>query len=276
MKMKKHIVGVDIGGTKMYIVSELNGEYIERTVPTGIQCTKAYIKEILDQFISELPFKVDGVGMALPGLIKNEDTLELSDVVPNLNGVTADYFSEGRFEVKFINDVKAATLEEGAYYEQAHNLAVIMVGTGIAAGVIEQGRLLQGANGYSGEIGYAHIPTQNGVESLDNLSSGAAILDKAGCSASELRELLEKGDEKAKYIIEEAGYYFGIGLGLMIQFYNPDYIVVGGSTSTYPGYMEIAKETAKKYTLSQLHDRCMITEPRDIKRMVALGAIQIM
>lgn len=273
--MDKRIVGVDIGGTKMYMVSKVNGEYIERMVPTGIQCTKPYIKEALDQFISELPFTVDGIGMALPGLIENEDTLVLSDVVPGLNGVTADYFSEGRFEVKFINDVKAATLGEGAYHEQAHTVVVIMVGTGIAAGVAEQGRILQGAKGFSGEIGCAHIPYKQGVESFDNLSSGAAILKKAGCSAYELRALLENGDERAKHIIEEAGYYFGIGLGLIIQFYNPDVIVVGGSTSTYPGYMKVAKETAKRYTLSELYDDCLIAEPRDIKRMVALGARKI-
>lgn len=273
--MEKHIVGVDVGGTKMYMLTEMDGKYIERIVPTGIQCTKLYIKEALNQFISELPFKVDAVGMALPGLIKNEDTLELSDVVPGLNGVTVDYFSEGQFEVKFINDVKAATLGEGAYYKQAHTVVVIMVGTGIAAGVIEQGRILQGANGFSGEIGCAHIPYKEGVESLDNLSSGAAILKKAGCLADELRKLLENGDEKAKHIIEEAGYYFGIGLGLMIQFYNPDVIVVGGGTSTYPGYMEVAKETAKRYTLPQLYESCLITEPRDIKRIVALGAIEV-
>lgn len=271
--MKKHIVGVDIGGTKMLMLSEFNGEYIERIVPTGFQCTKSYVKQALDQFISELPFRVDAVGMALPGLVNDGNTLEVSDVLPELNGITSDYFSEDRFEINFINDVKAATLGEGGSYDRAHTVLVIMVGTGIAVGSMEQGRILQGAQGFSGEIGCAYIPYKEGMESFDNISSGAAILNKAGCSALELKERLEQGDESAKRIVEEAGCYFGIGLSLMIQLYNPDVVIVGGSTSTYPGYMDMAKETAKKYTLPQLYNNCIITEPKDIKRMVAIGAI---
>lgn len=267
--MNKRTVGVDIGGTKMHMLAEFNGQYIERTVPTGIDCTKSYIKKQLDEFIDELPFEVEGVGIALPGLVNNGNILQSSDVLPGLNGVESSYFSQGRFPVKFINDVKAATLTEAANHKESHTVAVVMVGTGIAAGVAIEGKLLEGGQGFAGEIGYAYIPYGQEIERFDNLSSGAAVLEKARCTAEVLIERLNAGCEEAKQIIEEAGYYFGIALGLMIQFYNPDVIIVGGSTSTYPGYMEIAKETAKKCTLPELFDHCSIIPPKDMKRIVA-------
>lgn len=262
-------IGVDIGGTKMLMLAQVDGKYIEHTVPTGIDCTRAYIKDELNKFITGLPFKVEGIGIALPGLVVGQDRLQVSDVLPGLNGVTASYFSQNIFDVKFINDVKAATLTEAANHKQAHTVAVVMVGTGIAAGVAIEGKLLEGSQGFAGEIGYAYLPYKGSVETLDNLSSGAAILDKAGCSALELNKRLKEGDLQAKSIIEEAASYFGIGLGLIIQFYNPDIIVVGGSTSTYQGYMEIAKEVASQCSLPELFDNCDIVAPEDIKRIVA-------
>ncbi|NLI89449.1 MAG: ROK family protein [Epulopiscium sp.] len=270
--MNKQAVGVDIGGTKMYMLAEYEGEYIERTVPTGIDCSRDYIKGQLDDFIVGLPFEVEMVGMALPGLVEGDNRLNISDVLPRLNGVESSYFGQGRFPVKFINDVKAATLTEANNHKEANTVATIMVGTGIAAGLAVEGKLFRGSQGFAGEMGWAYIPHGSGLERLDNLASGAAILEKAGCAASELNELLKTGDKMAKSIIDEAGYYFGVGLGLIIQFYNPDVIVVGGTTSTYPGYMEIAKETAKSCSLPQLFDNCLITKPQDIKRMVAKWA----
>lgn len=103
-------IGVDIGGTKMHMLAIHNNKYIEKTVPTGINASKEYIKEELFKFINDLPFQPEGMGIALPGLVKDDNYLITSDVLPNLDGLKADYFSEGKHIVKFINDVKAATL----------------------------------------------------------------------------------------------------------------------------------------------------------------------
>lgn len=272
----KNIVGVDIGGTKMYMVAKVGDHYEERKVATGIACSKAYIKNELENFIKALPFEIDGVGMALPGLVLGDYELERSDVVPSLNGVTTEYFAEGRFPMCFINDVKAATFGESSYYPEADTVAVMMVGTGIAVGISSQGTILQGAKGFAGEMGNIYIPYKEGMEKFDVLSGGASILQRAGCGAEELLEKLKAKDANATKLIEQAGYYFGLGLAMIIQFYNPDVIVVGGSTSTYEGYMEMAEQTAKQYTLPELYKCCEIVRPRDMNRVVALGAAKFM
>lgn len=271
--MNNHQVGVDVGGTSMLMLAEHEGKYIEEKVPTGADCTKEYVKEQLDTFINGLPFEVTAVGMALPGLVENNNTMPLSDVLPNLNGVTTDYFSDGRFQMKFMNDVNAATLAEAIHHDDKHTVAVVMVGTGMAAGVTIEGELLVGSQGFAGEVGWAHIPYEDGVERFDNLVAGGPILEKARNSAEEFVKRLDARDEEATQIVEEAAYYFGVCLGQIIQFYNPDVIVVGGSTSTYPNYMEIAKKTAKECTLPEMYNHCSIIEPQDMERIVALWGL---
>lgn len=266
-------IGVDVGGTKMYMLAEHDGQYIEKKVPTGPDSTREYIKEQLDTFIATLPFKVEGIGMALPGLVDKGKTMPLSDVLPKLNGVEATYFSDGTYPVKFMNDVNAATLAEAIHHKDKHTVAVVMVGTGMAAGVTVEGKLLTGSQGFAGEVGWAHVPYKGGVERFDNLVAGAPILEKASCTASQLHDRLQANDESAVTIVEEAAYYFGICLGQIIQFYNPDIIVVGGSVTTYPNYMDIAKKTAKQATLPSMYDHCKIIEPQDKDRIVALWGL---
>jgi predicted NBD/HSP70 family sugar kinase len=270
----KNYVGVDIGGTKMYLLGKVDDKYVEKKVKTGFNCTKEQIKTELDSFLKELPFVPDGVGIAVPGLTSGPGRVEISDVVPGLNGVTADYFSENRFNVRFINDVNAAAVFEAANYPDKHTIAVVMVGTGIGLGIISNGELFEGSRGWSCEIGISLLCTENGIQNVDSLSSGAAILQASKCSPEEFGRQLEEDDNKAKIIIEKAGFYFGITLSNIMYLYNPDIIVVGGSASTYKGYLEKAIGIAENFTLKKHFNCCEIVRPKDIKRMVALGAIE--
>lgn len=266
-------VGIDIGCTKMYICAMVNGEYIEEKTATGFNVTKENLKNNIDKFIEKLPYKPDGVGIALPGLVVGDYMVKFSDL-SSLNGITTDYFSEGRFKVRFINDVKSATVAEVANNKEKDTIAVIMAGTGLAIGVYSQGKILKGCNGFSGELGYCMINTENGAQTVDSVSGGNGILNIARCSAPELLEKLNNNDTKAIELIEKAGYYFGLILTNIMHLYNPDLIIVGGSTSTYKGYMENALETCKKYTLEDIYNSCVITTPKDSRRIVALGAIE--
>ncbi|MEG0712041.1 MAG: ROK family protein, partial [Niameybacter sp.] len=222
------------------------GQYIEKKAPTGLDCTIEHIKHTLEDFLQELPYVPDGIGMAIPGLIRGDNMVEFSDM-HGLNGVTTDYFSEGRFPLRFINDVKAATVCEITNHPESHTLAVIMAGSGIALGVYSNGKMLTGAHGFAGELGYCILNTQNGPTPIDDVAGGMGILKIAGCDVTTLLNRLEQDDPHALSLIAQAGHYFGLTLTNVIHLFNPDTIVVGGSTSTYKGYMENAKITARQY-----------------------------
>lgn len=269
--MDKYI-GIDIGGTKMYMLCEYDGKYIEKKVPTGLDVKKEYIKKEINDFVSSLPFIAKGIGIAIPGLVENAGTVICSDVVPCLNGLKSGYFSSGNLEVKLINDVRAAIVEESAHYPDDYTILVFMLGTGIAVSIKTNGKIIAGAKDWSGELGHSPIVVDGDVCTVDSLSSGTAILEKAGTDIQTFLHSLKKEDESAISIINNAGFYFGIAMSTMINIFNPHVVVVGGSTSTYKGYMDKAIETASKYALKESFDVCKITSPKDAKRIVALGA----
>lgn len=266
-----NFVGIDIGGTKMLLLAQFQGQYIESKIVTGNKVKKEELKQEIDKFISNLPFKPEGIGIAIPGLVKGDKVL-FSNVVPALDGVTVEYFRGDKCPAYFINDIKAALVEESQYYPDDYTIALFMVGTGIAAAIKTNGKIIFGAQGISGELGFAPIAVNNEVYTVDSLASGAAILKKAGMPVEPLLAKLNQNDITAAQIVEEAGFYFGIALAIVINIINPNVIIIGGSTATYPGYLNKAIATTKQYALKESVESCSIVSPKDADRVVALGA----
>lgn len=265
-------IGVDIGGTKLMLVAESQGNYIDRKLLTGKAVTREYLKTQIDKFIAELPFKPEGIGMAIPGFVVGTDKVLSSDVVPCLDGITPAYFESDKIKVWFINDVKSALVEEAQYYPDDYTIAMLMVGTGIAVATKTNGQIILGAKGLSGELGFSPIAVNNQVYTVDSLASGAAILNQAKMPIEPFLDKLTRQDKTATEIIEQAGFYFGITLSIIINILNPNMVVVGGKTATFPGYMDKAIDTARKYTIKDAFDCCKIVSPKDRDRVVALGA----
>ncbi|MED5020570.1 ROK family protein [Paenibacillus chibensis] len=267
------VVGVDMGCTKMLMYAEVEGKPIEKKVPTGLDCPIERLKQEIDSFIESLPFVPAGLGMAVPGLVEGDHRVKHSDI-RSLSGITTDYFGTGRFPVRFINDVKSATVAETVHYKDKDTIAVIMAGSGVALGVYSKGRMITGAHGFAGELGYCMIQTENGPQTLDSMAGGIGILNRAGCGIDEFLERISRKEPEAIQLLEQAGAHFGLALTNVIHLFNPDVIVIGGSTATYPGYMEHALETAKMHTLPDMFKPCLIAPAKDGKRIVALGAME--
>ena len=269
----EQLVGIDIGGTKMLMCAPCGDGYRERRILTGRDCPPERILQEWETFLQELPYRPRGVGVAIPGLVDG-NRVQLSDVLPLLAGVTTEDFGKGRFPVTFLNDVKAAVLAEAAQYPADKTVAVIMSGTGIALGVCQNRIPFEGGRGFAGELGYSVTDTPDGIQPFCRLAGGAALLKKAGCSPEELWRRLQSDDKEAQGLIREAGRYFGIAMTNVIHLFNPDVLVVGGSTATYPGYLEAAQEAVNAYTLEDFRTSCLIAHPHDEKRIVALGAME--
>lgn len=266
MSLEKWI-GIDQGCTKMLMTAQYDGQWIDRKVPTGLEVTKEYLHEQIDAFIKDLPFKPEGMGMGVVGLVQN-DELVLSDT-QNLQGLKASDFD---LPCHLINDVKAATVEEASYYGKDDCMVLIMAGSGFALGVKDQGEILMGKNGWAGELGSLIYPLDGQMQKLDSIAGGIGILNRADCTAQELHERLRQGEPEARRIVRQAGVYFGIALVDIVHTFNPSYIVIGGSTPSYPGYMKAAKEVLERFALPSMLAEVKFAKPHDLTRIVALGA----
>ena len=169
--MKKHIIGVDIGGTKIACgIVSLDGKLIKKTVfPTlsakGVKVSLGQVYLAIEEILKIGNVKmssIEGIGVCAPGPLD-----PVSGVIhnpPNLKGwkdVPLAVLLRKRFktEVKVENDANAAGIAElkwGAAKGYRHVLYVT-VSTGIGTAVIVDGKIYHGKNGMAGEGGHVTI-----------------------------------------------------------------------------------------------------------------------
>ena len=183
-------VGIDVGGTKTEAVAiDAEGALAAQarlSTGFGADGVLASVRGALELLAEQLDGRaVTTIGIGIPGAVDHArgrvahavnlglEDLALGDVVAALAGVP----------VQVENDVNAAAL--GAFhllgYGAERSLAYLNLGTGMAAGLVLDGRLRRGARGAAGEVG--HIPIDpDGVlcrcgqrGCLETLGSGSAV-----------------------------------------------------------------------------------------------------
>jgi glucokinase len=159
------------------------------------------------------------------------------------------------------NDVEVAAL--GEYIHGAgrgyRNFVCVFVGTGIGSGIVQNGQMYTGLTGTAGEVGHMVIEVNGricgcgGRGCLEAYASRTAITKaimaeihhgRSSILSDEAQSQLKQGDtiirsgilanaiqqkdELVTDIVTEAATYLGVGLGSILNFYNPDCIILGG------------------------------------------------
>lgn len=159
-------VGLDVGGTKIDAVAvSPSGEIVGRLRrSTGwgddavVESVVMAVTALADEVGALLP-EIGSVGIGIPGLVDAETgrvehavnlgvaSLDLADRAEQALGVP--------FRVE--NDVKAAALGAAALRGAAASMAYLNLGTGVAAGIVVDGRIWRGARGTAGEVGHLSV-----------------------------------------------------------------------------------------------------------------------
>ncbi len=162
--------------------------------------------------------------------------------------------------VFLINDATAATLGEqrlGAG-QGRQNLVLLAVGTGIGGGMVIDGKLYLGASGGAGELGHITIEVNGpkcncgNIGCLETLASGTAIANEAirrirdgersslvemvagkieDITAEKVSLAAQSGDLLASTVIAQAADYLGIGVVNLVNIFNPEMVIIGGSVA---------------------------------------------
>lgn len=245
-------LGIDIGGTKTAAVAiGADGELSDQVrMPTGfgaeaVVATAIRTVERMTTLAGVGASAFTSIGIGIPGAVdiatgRVEHAVNLGLEGLDLGPRLADRLG---VEVRVENDVKAAAL--GAHHLlgiadgiRVNSMAYLNLGTGLAAGVVLDGRLLRGGHGVAGEIG--HIPIdpagvtcgcgQRGC--LETFASGLAIA-RTWPTASEhpARELFaaaEGGDARAQAVREEFLTGVASAVRLLALTVDVDAVVIGG------------------------------------------------
>lgn len=264
----KTAIGVDIGGTKISMVvgTEKGRVLAHRVIPTltGSR-TREGIRELfenLEVLIRDSGVKksrILGLGIGVPGPVNSEKGIvPKSPYMTGWTGIPLRKMLEARLKipVTLTNDANAAALGEkrfGGGKSELH-FCYLTISTGIGAGIISNGELVEGASFMGGEVGHMKIVAGGRkckcgkLGCLEPYASGTAIgrvaeeamrkgtetkisefLEPGGhVSAREVGLAAQKGDPLALHIFKEAGFYLGIGISNLLHLVNPGMVVLGG------------------------------------------------
>jgi predicted NBD/HSP70 family sugar kinase len=268
-------VGIDAGGTKLLLVAQWPDRRLVQRVPTGIAFTARALEDAAFGFVRSLEAAPMLVGVAVPGLVAEDARVVACDTLPGLvgwNGRSA--LAAAGCHVRVMNDADAALEEERRDLPKGATAGVVMVGTGIGAAFVAGGRRLRGACGWAGELGSIPVAGPDAPKTLDQLASGAALLEECGGSAESLRERAAAGDEGILESVRRAGNALGLGLAAVIDLLNPSVLALGGGVLDYPGYLEAAEQAARRHSLPDLWRACVLRRVRSGELVAALGALR--
>lgn len=267
--MQENRLGIDIGGTKLLLIDR--DHPMGKRLPTGPLFGIKDLQEILQKHLSTSAKKITSIGIAFPGLVQNGNEVVLCGDVPYLNGLKITDLKGLDVPIHFLNDTKAATKHAHLRYG-GQTLVTVMVGTGLGMGIYVDGKPMDGAFGWAGELGSVVLPTENGPKSLDELSGGKGILESLALPINQIYERARLEDLTITKALESAGTFLGLGLAMVVNILNPDVLVLGGGTLNFPGYREAAVATMKAHTLGPLMAQCTLIFPTNAPLLVAEGA----
>ncbi len=288
--MKPYVIGLDLGGTNsVFGIVDSRGE-IKAT--TAIK-TQGYdkVEDYVDASVTALQVIIEQVGgienikamgIGAPNGNYYNGTIEFA---PNLSwghdGVVplAKLFSDRLgIPVALTNDANAAAIGEMTYgvARGMKNFIVITLGTGVGSGIVINGQLVYGCDGFAGELGHVIMRRENGRP----CGCGRKGCLEAYCSATGVarsaRELLDttnrpsllremkaeditsldvsiaagKGDELANEVFQFTGEMLGAACADFAAFSSPEaFIFFGGLVKAGDLIMKPIKEGYEKNVL---------------------------
>lgn len=264
-------VGIDIGGTKMLLLAKTDAGNNVRKVATGPDFSGADADMVISSFLQELPAAPSSIGIAIPGLVDQTGKVVYCDVIPKLEGWLPSVKQNSACPVCVLNDSDAALVEARHEVGAADHIALVIVGTAIGASFWVNQQSLSGAQGFAGELGGVPIMSTQGVQILDELAGGAALLKRLGIDAQQLVTLVERKDAEALAAIADAGRALGLGIATVIHLFNPNVVVLAGGTLRWHGYVDAALDSAKEHCIPELWSGTRIHVSTHGGILVALG-----
>ncbi|GMR10583.1 MAG: ROK family protein [Anaerolineae bacterium] len=298
--MHRWVIGVDLGGTLIRAVrTDLEGEKVARSqLPTEAESGSEAVVERINTAIEEVmrdvePDDVLGIGIGAPGPIDADGRIYDPPNLPDWGDFSLTKRILDRFERPAFagNDANLAALGEHRFGagQGVDDMVYMTVSTGIGGGIISGGRLLLGARGYAAEIGHQTLIAGGPIcgcgqpGHLEALASGPSIVRnakerlEAGANSSiadfgpeitgeSITEAAKAGDELARELFKQAGFYIGLGLVNLIHILEPKRVLIGGGVSLAGDLLfEPIRETVYQRVMSPIY--------RDVEILpAALGA----
>jgi glucokinase len=263
---KPYAIGIDIGGTNtVYGVVDKRGHIINQgsiktRVHTEINDYVHHLSSAVLEIINQVggAGNIKGIGIGAPngnyftGCIEFAPNLPWKGVIP-LAQMISDRLG---IPVSLTNDANAAAIGEMTYgaARGMKDFIIITLGTGVGSGIVVNGQLVYGHDGFAGELGHITIRRENGrlcgckrKGCLETYASATGVartakeflntrkddsilrnLDIDGITSKDVTEAALQGDVLAKEVYEFTGQVLGEAFADFVAFSSPEAIILFG------------------------------------------------
>ncbi|WP_433239549.1 ROK family protein [Streptosporangium sp. CA-135522] len=213
-----------------------------------------------------------GVGTGIPGPVDPASGRVVSPSrMPGWNNFPVAEHLGAHYDLPVLveNDANLLAVGEARAWPGCDNLMVLKAGSGIGCGVIVDGRLHRG-RGAAGDISHVRVRTDSSVvcscghpDCLEAYASGAALMSALTEQGIVMRRpadvvaAVNDGVPEATALVRNAGRLIGEVLTVLVNFLNPDAIVVGGSLSTAEPLISSIR--------AAVYERCLPLATRDLE-----------
>jgi len=286
---KPYVIGMDMGGTNtVFGIVDTRGNVISKSaIKTGTHTdVNLYINDIYTELSKLIEAaggieKIKGIGVGAPngnyytGNIEFAPNLPWKGIVPFAN-LMADKFG---VPAALTNDANAAAVGEMTY-GAAHgmkNFIMITLGTGVGSGIVIDGKVVYGHDGFAGELGHVNVMRNNGrlcgcgkTGCLETYASATGVARSAreiletstkesllrnipveSITSKDVFDAAMQGDEVAKKIFNYTGKILGESFADFVAFSAPEAIILfGGLSKAGDLIMNPIKENMEKNLLS--------------------------
>lgn len=269
------IVGVFLGGKNLHVGKVKNDRIVKSTTKTidNLASEEEVLEEVINAINEVFDDEVKGIGVGVPSLVDTEngivydvqhipswEEVHLKDILTDIYGVN----------VYINNDANCFVVGE-KYFGAAtskRNVVGLVVGTGLGAGVIVDNKLFTGKNCGVGEIGMMPYREHN----IEYYVSSKSFLSKYDMDFNTLLTRAKDGNKIAIRIFEQFGDELGIVVQTALFAYDPDIIILGGSTAeAYPFFEKSLLQSIQKFPYKKVIENLEIRVSANIETPV-LGA----
>ena len=268
-----YALGIDIGGTNT-VVGLVNKEGkvlgTDSVKTQSFPVLKEYVKtvsKLAKDLIAKNNVSIDdivGLGIGVPNANYYTGNIEKAPNLPwkqDKVPLAKMFREELNIPVTITNDANAAALGEKMYgvAKDMDNFIMITLGTGVGSGIVINGQLVYGHNGFAGELGHVIIERNGRLcgcgrrGCLETYCSATGIVRTAKerntpfLTSKDIYDAAVKGDETAIDIFKETGTRLGRALADMVVFSSPEaFVLFGGLAKAGDFIVKYTKEAMEE------------------------------
>jgi glucokinase len=295
--LEQLVIGIDIGGTgtKFGIVDRDGNVLFSSEISTKKHSTvESFINELYDA-LSELiersggSGRIKGIGVGAPNGNFYTGTIEYAPNLPWKGVIPLAELLETKFKlpVTLTNDANAAAIGEMMYgaAKGMKDFIMITLGTGVGSGIVANGQLIYGHDGFAGELGHTIVipdgrfhpgtgkkgPLESYASATGVRNTAIEILEKTTepsllrtvptdkLDSKSVYEAAIQGDKVALEIFEFTGKILGLALANAIMFSSPEAIILfGGLTKAGDFILKPTKEHMEENLIQVFQNKVKI------------------